>query len=246
MIAAETPSPTFFFTAYPLLDSAAWFLAAYLLGSCQVAWLLAKVVVRKDLRELGSGNIGVMNSAVSIARWAGLVVFLCEISKGVLAVWVPSRLGAGEPVLFLTIVGVVAGTRWPVWLSFKGGRGNTCGFSALALINFYIPVLSLLLWGTAYIVFNGSFKATRTTLISLPAVIWILSRSEWFLLAGILLSGIYLLAQKAESDDHLIINRQYDSFLKFLFSAPRQGKEMTTGETAQPLDSNDAAKAKVQ
>jgi glycerol-3-phosphate acyltransferase PlsY len=45
--------------------------AGYLLGSIPIAWIVAKLVTGKDLRTLGSGNVGVMNVALSVTRWAG-------------------------------------------------------------------------------------------------------------------------------------------------------------------------------
>jgi acyl phosphate:glycerol-3-phosphate acyltransferase len=199
-----------------------WFLSAYLLGSIQVAWLIAKVFSHQDLRMVGSGNVGVMNTALSISRWAGLLVFLSEIGKGVLATAIPLYLNAGEQALFLTIMGVVVGTRWPFWLKFKGGRGNTAGFSALMVISFYIPLISFFLWSLAYMCLKCSFYATRLTILALPAILWLTTGSWWFVLTGIVLSLMYLQAQKRESDDHLLINEEYSSFFKFLFSPSRK------------------------
>ncbi len=45
--------------------------AGYLLGSIPVAWLVARTVTGYDLRRVGSGNVGVLNTAISVARWAG-------------------------------------------------------------------------------------------------------------------------------------------------------------------------------
>ena len=73
-----------------------YFTCAYLLGSIPVAWLIARWTTGQDLRQMGSGNVGVMNTALSVARWAGLLAFLGEIAKGVLAVVIPQLLGADE------------------------------------------------------------------------------------------------------------------------------------------------------
>ena len=62
-------------------------IAGYLLGSIPIAWMVAKLVTGKDLRTLGSGNVGVMNVALSVTRWAGLLVFLGEATKVLLAVY---------------------------------------------------------------------------------------------------------------------------------------------------------------
>ena len=51
---------------------------SYLIGSIPIAWFLTRLVTGKDLRQMGSGNVGVMNVAVSVHRWDGLLVFLGE------------------------------------------------------------------------------------------------------------------------------------------------------------------------
>ncbi len=94
---------------------------AYLLGSIPIAWLLTKWVTGQDLRRLGSGNVGVMNTALSASRWAGVVAFVCEAAKGFLAVTIPRSLHQGEIIVSLIVIAVVVGTRWPIWLGFKGG-----------------------------------------------------------------------------------------------------------------------------
>jgi glycerol-3-phosphate acyltransferase PlsY len=100
-------------------------IGGYLLGSIPLAWIAAKLVTGKDLRTLGSGNVGVMNVALSVTRWAGLLVFLGEIFKGVLAVYLAVQLagcgGSLAPLLGssecqlavgVTVLATVIGTRW--------------------------------------------------------------------------------------------------------------------------------------
>ena len=123
-----------------------WLLGGYLLGSIPVAWLLTKWATGRDLRQLGSGNVGVMNTALSAARWVGALVFLCEIGKGVLAVFIPRSVGEAEIITGLLVIAVVVGTRWPVWLGFKGGRGNTAGMAALLLISWQALASVLGIW----------------------------------------------------------------------------------------------------
>jgi len=199
-----------------------WFSAAYVLGSIPESWLLAKWVTGQDLRRMGSGNVGVMNTALSVGRWAGLLVFLVEIAKGFLAVSIPRHLGAGEPVVSLAVVGVVTGARWPIWLGFKGGRGNTTGMAAFLLISYPAPVIALAFWILARLLLHSSFKATRLTLLSLSLIFGMVTRSWWFVLAGLALSLIYLTAQQPQSDDHLMIKRRWGSFWDFLTSPPRR------------------------
>ena len=66
-------------------------IAGYLIGSVPVAWIITKLVKGEDLRQLGSGNIGVMNVGLSVARWAGVLVFCQKLLKGLsLCIWLGS------------------------------------------------------------------------------------------------------------------------------------------------------------
>ena len=109
--------------------------ACYLIGSIPVAWLVARLVTGRDLRQMGSGNVGVMNTALSVTRWAGLLVFVAEAAKGALAVLLARTLNGSMVSVGLAALAAIVGTRWSVWLRGAGGRGNTAAMTALALIS---------------------------------------------------------------------------------------------------------------
>jgi glycerol-3-phosphate acyltransferase PlsY len=201
----------------------AWIFSAYLLGSIPVAWLLTKWVTGQDLRRLGSGNVGVMNTALSATRWAGLVVFLCEAAKGFLAVILPRFQGQGDIIVGLVVIAVVLGSRWSIWLGFKGGRGNTAGMSALLMISWQTMVFSLAVWVLARLLVHNSFKATRISLVTLPIITAGVTQSWWYALVSLALALIYLGAQQPRSDDHQIIKERWPSFWAFLTSPRRRG-----------------------
>jgi glycerol-3-phosphate acyltransferase PlsY len=194
----------------------------YALGSIPVAWLLTKGITGQDLRELGSGNVGVMNTALSAARWAGLLVFLTEGLKGALAVLIPRALGAGDIAIGVTVLAAVIGTRWPIWLRFAGGRGNTTGGAALILISWQGAAACLMLWFLARLLLHSSFKATRLMLVLLPLLIGGATQSWLYALCGLALGLIYLNAQSRESDDHLMLKEHWPSLWVFLTSPRRE------------------------
>jgi len=197
-------------------------LIGYLIGSIPVAWLIAKWRTGQDIRELGSGNVGVMNTALSVARWAGLLVFLGEIGKGILAVAISRAWGAGEMVTGLTVVATVLGTCKSIWLKGAGGRGNTTGLSALVLIS-WPAMLSLVgVWILVRLLARSSFYATRASWVLLAPILGGFTGSWWYALAGALLSLIYLRGQSPTTDDHLLIKARWPSLWAFLTSEPRK------------------------
>lgn len=196
-------------------------LICYLIGSIPVAWLITRLATGRDLRQTGSGNLGVTNVALSVARWAGLLVFLAEAGKGILAVVVVRAAGGDRMMVALGLLAAVIGTRWSIWLKGAGGRGNTAGVAGLILIDWRIPALMGVLWVILRLVTRSSFLATRISLLLWPILFGLVSQTWWYALFGAALALIYLEAQRVETDDHLIIKEQWPSLWSFL-TGPRR------------------------
>ena len=104
-------------------------LLAYMLGSVPFGYILIKLTEGKDIRSLGSGNIGATN--VFRRSWrAGLATFALDAGKGYFAVvaasWLSSDLQWQAVAAFAAIVGHV----FTVWLRFRGGKGVATGCGA--------------------------------------------------------------------------------------------------------------------
>jgi glycerol-3-phosphate acyltransferase PlsY len=196
-------------------------LGCYLIGSIPQAWLIARLVTGKDLRQLGSGNLGVTNTALSVARWAGLLVFLMEAAKGMAAVLLMRALGGSEFLVALGLLAAVAGTRWCIWLGGAGGRGNTVGSAGLLLISWQILLLVGLVWVILRVGFRESFLATRVGLLLWPLIFAMVEREWWYAFFGAAMALVYLDAQRPETDDHSIVKERWPSFWAFLTSARR-------------------------
>lgn len=197
------------------------FAGAYLVGSIPVAWIVTRLLTGKDLREVGSGNVGVMNVGLSVSRWAGLIVFLSEVAKGMLAVVLTQILGFGELAVYIAVLGVVIGTRWPVWLGFHGGRGNSAAIGALLLLSWPTLVIGMLIWLLVRVITRSSFWATRITFYVWPFVFGLLV-SSWMAFAfAFILVLIYRSTQRVSTDDHLLVKEHWPSLFHFIFSPPR-------------------------
>ena len=140
----------------------------YLLGSIPVVWLVTKLVTGQDLRQMGGGNVGVLNTALSVHRWTGALVFIAEIAKGALAVILAQTFDGSEPAIGLTALAAIAGTRWSVWLRFRGGRGNTAAVAALALISSLTVVAMIAIYLAERFLSHSNFIAMRVSSLLLP------------------------------------------------------------------------------
>lgn len=108
---------------------------AYLLGGVPFGYLFVRFALNKDIRTMGSGNIGATNVHRSAGGKAGVIVLLLDILKGFLAVLIASALTHGDPLaLALAAVAVMIGHSFPVFLGFKGGKAVACFIGAFLFI----------------------------------------------------------------------------------------------------------------
>jgi glycerol-3-phosphate acyltransferase PlsY len=193
-------------------------LAGYLLGSFPSAYIADRVVKGEDIRRVGGGNVGTLNTLREVGFVAGLLVFIADAAKGALAVLVAKWLGVGQIVVFAAGLAAVAGHIWPVFLRFKGGRGGATGygiFLALALpaaaVTFGLMLLVLILTSNARLSLSLGFVAQ-------PFLIWALGGSFALILYSIavpvLLGARMLFIDLKKVKDpavrrNLIIDRDY-------------------------------------
>jgi len=106
----------------------------YLIGSFPSAYLIGRAWAHKDLRLEGDGHIGGM-AAYRYLGWKGLaLVLVLDLGKGVLAVWLATRIFDTPLVPVLTAWAAVAGHCWSVFLRFRGGLGGAVTFAVLAAL----------------------------------------------------------------------------------------------------------------
>jgi len=157
--------------------------AAYLLGSIPVGYLLVRIFRKQDIRTVGSGNIGATNVLRSGGKGLGAATFVLDVFKGASAVWLGALLGAllmpAAPVRTpeaIAALFAVLGHMFPIWLRFRGGKGVATGFgvflvaaplAALAAIS----VFAILLLLSRYVSVASILGAA-----SFPVFAWLLVR----------------------------------------------------------------------
>jgi len=114
---------------------------AYLIGSIPTAYIVVRRLRKLDIRDLGSKNVGALNTFHQVGIWGAILVLLVDTVKGILAVLVPRWLGAPEWAIYITTFVVVAGHNWPVFLKFRGGKGAA---TILGISLVIVPWLTLI------------------------------------------------------------------------------------------------------
>jgi acyl phosphate:glycerol-3-phosphate acyltransferase len=98
-------------------------LLAYLLGGIPFGYLIVRWRTGRDVRDLGSGNIGATNVLRSAGRGLGVITLILDILKAIAAVWIADYLTGGSPLWMSgAALAVMAGHAFPVFLKFRGGK----------------------------------------------------------------------------------------------------------------------------
>ena len=112
-------------------------LAAYLIGSIPMGFIIVKVFSGRDIRQVGSGRTGGTNAMRAAGCGAGLLTGLFDALKGATAVWLAKAIVPGDwQVWAMTLAGLCAilGHNYSVYLKFKGGAGaGPCVGAAMAM-----------------------------------------------------------------------------------------------------------------
>jgi len=96
----------------------------YLLGSINFSFLAGKILKGIDIRQYGSGNAGATNTLRVLGKGPGITVFVLDILKGVVAVFIGKWFMADSLTMVIMCgIAVVAGHNWPIFFKFKGGKG---------------------------------------------------------------------------------------------------------------------------
>lgn len=136
-------------------------LISYLLGNLSFAYILGKLIMKKDVRDFGSGNSGTTNAIRAFGKKIGVMVFAGDVLKGIIAVLIGSAI-LGEVGSYLAGVFVIVGHNWPALLKFKGGKGVATTIGVMMIIS---PTATLI----CFVV--GITIAFITRMVSLGSII---------------------------------------------------------------------------
>lgn len=157
-------------------------IVGYLLGSIPTAYLAGRLLKGKDIRQMGDGNAGAANAFRQLGAKTGVAVFLIDAGKGFLAVLIAQATSLPQPAILLTGVVTVVGHNWPVFLGFRGGRGESTTIGVL--LNALTQPM-LIVAGPAALALLISRNVTLASVflfVPLPLVCW------WLGIPGVLVT----------------------------------------------------------
>ncbi len=110
-------------------------LGCYLWGSLNLAFFAGKAMKGKDLRRIGSGNLGTENVYKNVSKSAGALVFFGDCLKGAAPILITRAAGVSLAIQAGCALAVMAGHNWPFYLHFRGGRGLAVALTSTLILN---------------------------------------------------------------------------------------------------------------
>jgi acyl phosphate:glycerol-3-phosphate acyltransferase len=146
-------------------------LITYTLGSIPFGFLLTKIFLNKDIRDIGSGNIGATNALRTGNKLIGYTTLLLDVSKAVVAV-IFIKLNYPD-YIYIASLSVFLGHVFPVWLKFNGGKGVATYVGILCSINIFFGFIFIISWMIVFLITKYSSLSSILASLVLPAYIFI-------------------------------------------------------------------------
>ena len=144
---------------------------SYLLGSIPFGLLLTKLFLKKDIRNIGSGNIGATNVLRSGNKLIGYSTLFLDILKAILPVlYVKYNY---PDFIYISSLSVFLGHVFPIWLKFKGGKGVATYLGILFGINLMYGLVFGLTWIIIFVFSKYSSLSSLIGTLSIPVYLFI-------------------------------------------------------------------------
>lgn len=188
-------------------------LFAYLFGSIPFGYLLTRLFYKKDIRTVGSFNIGATNVYRSVGKTAGIITLLLDMLKGYFIVmlgiyFVPNIL------LFHIIIGIIVilGHSYSIFLNFAGGKSVATTLGVFCALSFPAMFITLVVFIATLGLFGYISLASIVGVLSLPIIMYSL-KYDFLLIWVSLLLALFIVYRHKENIKRLI-NKTENKFIK--------------------------------
>ena len=141
-------------------------LLSYLMGSIPFGFILTKIFLKKDIRKIGSGNIGATNVLRTGNKIIGYITLSLDILKAIAPLLI-IKFNFPE-FIFLSALSIFLGHVFPVWLKFKGGKGVATYVGILFCINYILGFVFIFSWFIFFIIFRYSSLSSLIASLTIP------------------------------------------------------------------------------
>lgn len=180
--------------------------ASYLIGSIPFAYLFTKFIVGKDVRDIGSGNVGATNAARVMGFKYGLLVAILDVVKGVAAVAVVRLILSSVAPGYLLIASLMAifGHNWSIFLKFSGGKGVATTLGVLLNIMPFVFLLAAAIWIVMVLLTRIVSISSIVSAIAAPVLAYFINGNVYYILFTAILA--FLIIVRHSSNIKRLIN----------------------------------------
>jgi glycerol-3-phosphate acyltransferase PlsY len=146
-------------------------IASYLMGSVPFGLILTKIFLKKDIREIGSGNIGATNALRTGNKFIGYSTLILDIAKAIIPV-IYVKINYPD-LIYIASLCAFLGHVFPIWLKFKGGKGVATYVGILFSINIILGLIFVASWAIIFLLFKYSSLSSIIGSLSVPIYILI-------------------------------------------------------------------------
>ena len=141
-------------------------LVSYIIGSIPFGFILTKIFLKKDIRKIGSGNIGATNVLRTGNKLVGYITLSLDILKAIIPLLV-IKFNFPE-FIFLSALSIFLGHVFPIWLKFKGGKGVATYVGMLFCINYILGFVFILSWSIVFTISRYSSLSSLIATLTIP------------------------------------------------------------------------------
>ena len=149
---------------------------SYLMGSIPFGFILTKIFLKKDIREIGSGNIGATNALRTGNKSIGYTTLILDILKAIVPVIYVKIFY--QDFLYIASLCAFLGHVFPVWLKFKGGKGVATYVGILFALNIYFGIIFTISWFITFFISKYSSLSSLVGAASIPIYLLILTQFD--------------------------------------------------------------------
>ena len=148
-------------------------ISSYLMGSIPFGLILTKFFLKKNIREIGSGNIGATNVLRAGNKVVGYTTLILDVLKTIApVVYVKFNF---PDFLYIASICSFLGHVFPVWLKFRGGKGVATYLGILFAINIYFGLIFIISWLIIFAISRFSSLSSLIASASVPVYLVIIS-----------------------------------------------------------------------
>jgi len=162
-------------------------LGSYFLGSIPFGFILTKIFLKIDIRDIGSGNIGATNALRTGNKSLAYSTLLLDITKAILPVlYVKFNY---PDYIFIASLSTFLGHVFPIWLKFKGGKGVATYVGILFSINLILGLIFIVSWAVTFLISKYSSLSSLIASLIIPVYLLIFNNynSIFFIIMFVLI-----------------------------------------------------------